>query len=246
MKRYYTILMIIIFAGITSCNKEDPFGCFKGAGKTVEQERNLGDFNGIIMHDNLDVILIPDSEYKVVVEAGRNLQKGIKTGLDNGILEIRNENGCNWVRSYDNPLNVFVHYITLDSIEYRSSGNLTTQGTWINDSIKLDVREGSGRIQVDINTSKSRFSLHYGTADIHVTGTSNVNFISSSSYGLVDCAGLSTTFTYMSTSSTNDCYVDVSYVLEVIIENAGNIYYRGDPSEIKEVVTGEGRLIRLE
>ena len=242
----FTLWLLIILTGLTACNKEDPFGCFRGTGKIVKQEREIGGFSGIIMRDNLDVVLIPDSENKVIVEAGRNLQKRIKTNLNEGVLEIENENSCNWVRSYDNPMIVYVHYVKIDSIEYRSSGNLITQGTWVNDSVKLDVWEGSGRIDVEINTSKSKFNMNYGTVDMHVTGISNVNYISSSSYGLVDCEGLDATFTFMSTSSTNDCYVNVSYVLEVVIENNGNIYYRGNPSEIKEVIKGEGRLIKLD
>ncbi len=245
MKKSHLIGFLIIITGLVSCNKDDIFGCFKGAGKTISQERNPGNFSGIIMRNNLDVILVPDDEYKVVVEAGKNLQKKIKTNIEEGILDIRNDNACNWVRSYDKPLKVYVHHIKLDSIEYRSSGNLYTEGTLINDSIKLDVREGSGRIDLKLQTSKSRISLHYGTTDIHISGISNVNFISSSSYGLVDCENLQTTFTYMSSSSTNDCYVNVNFVLEVIIKNAGNIYYRGNPSEIKKLISGEGELIKL-
>ncbi|MBU2652053.1 MAG: DUF2807 domain-containing protein [Bacteroidetes bacterium] len=246
MNRARTYLFILVLLITTSCDKDDVFGCFKGTGKIVKETRNVGDFKGIIMRDNLDVILIQDNECLVEVEAGKNLQSDIKTINENGVLEVRNENGCNWVRSYDKPMRVYLHVKQLDSIEYRSSGDLITENTLQNDSIKLDIREGSGSIRLSLDTQKSRINQHFGTADVTVTGKSNVNFIYNASYGPVNCENLETVFTYMNTSSTNDCYVNVSYVLEVIISNAGNIYYRGNPTEIKQVVSGSGQLIRME
>jgi hypothetical protein len=246
MKRLYSgIVLLLILTTLTNCGKDSLFDCFKSAAKTVTEERTAVPFNYIILKNNLNLYITQDSRHSIRVEAGKNLQNGIKTDIINNTLTISNENRCNWIRSYDKPLNVYVSVVILDSIQYRSSGDIQTLNTIINDSIKLDVCEGGGSIYLHLNTIKSRLSVHNCTVDLTVAGVSTVNFISSNGYGPVYCLDLDTKYTYMNNNSTNDCYVRASIVLDAKIENAGNIYYAGNPT-ITAQITGSGKLIKLD
>ncbi len=233
---------------LSSCNKDEGFDCFKSTGSIITEDREVGNVNHIELHNNINLYLTQDTikDARLVVEAGENLLSKILTDTHENTLVIRNQNTCNWVRSFEKPINVYLSLPRIDSIMYRSSGDLVSMNTITNDSIKLDVWEGAGSIILDIQTIKSEFYIHYGTAYVEITGHSSVNFIASLSHGQVNCLGLQTGYTYMRTTSPNDCYVNASTVLSVEIDNIGNVYYKGDPSDLSIFGSGSGSLIKLE
>jgi hypothetical protein len=127
-----------------------------------------------------------------------------------------------------------------------ASGNIISTNTIVSDSLNIAVWDGSGLIDMDIQTVNSVLSLHYGTVDFYIHGYTQVNYIYAASYGPFHCLDLVSTFCFMNNRGSNDCFVNCTKVLEVEIENIGNIYYKGDPEFIKSKITGTGQLIKLE
>jgi hypothetical protein len=181
-----------------------------------------------------------------MVETGKNLLGGIETSVTGSRLYIRNHNWCNWMRSFDVPIRVYVSVSNLDSLEYRSSGNVSCTNTLLNDSIKVDIWEGSGSVELKLEMEKAFFTLHEGAVDLTATGNVWVNFISSHGLGPVDCIGLISQYAFVSTSSPNHCYINVQQYLDGSIDNVGNVYYTGDPSTINMRIRDSGQLIRIE
>ena len=243
--KIYAALIVLAITLLPGCSKDNLFDCFTGAGKIVTEQRTASPFGGIVLNNNLDLYITQGPDYSISVEAGKNLQKNIKTEINDGVLTISNENTCNWVRSYDKPMNVYITCVDLDSIIYQSSGNIHTLNTLTTDSIKVLVKEGAGLIDMNINTHKSYFQLNEGTVDLEVRGYSDVVYLSSNSYGLANCLDLQANFIYMSSGSTNDCYVQVNLEFLVVIENVGNVYYTGDPGTLEYTRNSSGELIKL-
>lgn len=231
---------------LTACTKDTMFDCFKSTGPIVTEDREASQFGGIVLLNNLDLYLSQGSAYSISVEAGKNLQSNIKTDINDGVLTISNQNTCNWVRSYNKPMKVYVTVVELDSIVYQSSGNIYSENTLSTDSLKIEVKEGGGQINLSIDAWKTWFMLNEGTVDLNVLGYSNVCYISSNAYGPVNCLGLYTVFTYLSSNSTNNCYVQVESDLSATIDNVGNVYYSGNPPNITYVQNGSGELIKLD
>jgi len=228
-----------------SCQKEGA-GCFRGAGEVVIEEREGGDIRYIEIFDDPDVILNQKSaDRRILVETSENLLGGIITDISGNALTIRNKNTCNWMRSFDIPIKVYVDVSSLDSIVYRGTGDVITSNRLVNDSIQVDIWEGSGTIDLNVEVFKSRFYIHEGTADLYVSGSCWINFLSSKAYGPADLSQYTTQFTYMYSSSPNNCLVSSVQLLAVTLENTGNVYYLGDP-QIEAVINGEGEVIRLE
>jgi len=237
----YIILVMLLFA---SCSKEDSAGCFKSTGTITTETRDLGAFNYLHMKNNVDVYLAYSPTYSVEVKAGKNVLPGIKTTISENTLSITNENTCNWVRSYEKPIEVYIGTPRLDSIVYEASGNLTSTNQFVADSIKLDVLEGAGSIDLWVNTDCSKWNLHYGTVDLNVRGASHISYLYSSGYGPADLRNLETTFTYMTNNSTNNCFVSASLELVVKIENVGDVYYYGNPPKVSLSGSGTGQLYK--
>ena len=242
MKKIIYIILLSLL--LVSCEKLNPGDCFKNSGQVKEEKRELATFSYLNMNNNVDVFITYAPSYSVVVRAGSNVIPGIKTEVSQNTLTITNENSCNWVRSYDKPIEVHISTPVLDTIVYQASGNLTFVNEFRADSIKLDVLEGAGSIHLWLNTTISTCNLHYGTADLNVKGTVHISYLYSGGYGPADLRNLSTGYTFMTSNSTNNCFVNCSGELEVKLNNVGDVYYFGNPPTVSLFGTGTGMLIK--
>lgn len=235
-----TVLLVVLS---TSCKK--PGDCFTSTGTVIRQTRIVPDFDTIVARENVDIILTQDSVNSVVVEAGEKIIGGIRTDNTSRQLEIGNTNTCNWVRSYDKPLNVYVHVKNLRKIYYLSAGNITSTNVLTPPSLMLDVWGGCGSIDISINTYQGFVYEHMGTADITVRGRAVLNSVVLGDFGFLQLKGLITDYTYISNTGTNDCYINVTKYLDATIGSIGNIYYTGRPDTVKPHITGTGQLIEF-
>jgi hypothetical protein len=241
--KYYTGLILIALMA-NACEKANPGHCFKNSGPVTTESRETSPFTILNLQDNVDVFLTYSAEYAIEVRAGKNIIPGIKTNISGKTLTISNENHCNWVRSFDKPIEVYLSLPRIDSILYQSSGNLISTNQFQGDSLRLDVTDGAGSIRLNISMNRSRFNLHYGTADLEVEGYSHINYLYSGGYGPADLSRLNTVFNYMTNNSTNNCYVRSDLVLHVRIYNVGDVYYSGNPYDITTEISGTGKLYK--
>lgn len=238
----FSPLMVLL---LVQCEQDDGI-CVGSTGKTITQDRMGLPFHNVEVYDNINLILTQDSALSsVIVEAGENLIDGITTEIDSGNLVLKNTNSCNWFRSFNVPVNVYLRFNRLDTLIFRAAGNITCTNEWTNDIVHLDVIEGAGHIDLKLNVFKSFLYVHYGTVSVNVTGYSQVTFISSHGYGPLHAENLYSLFTYVYTISPNDVFVYAKHELGAEIKNIGNIYYRGDPQDISTNISGEGQLIKF-
>jgi len=242
------LITAVLFASIlisAGCVKDNGV-CISSTGKTITQDRGSEAFTTISVYDNINLILTQDpSVNNIKVEAGENLIEGITTRIDSGKLVLRNENSCNWLRSFKVPVNVYLTFTKLDTLSFQAAGNITCTNDWTNNSVYVAVIEGSGQFDLKLQAYRSFFFIPNGTTTISVIGKSDVTTIISSSFGPVHAENLVSKFTYISTHSPNDVFVSSSVDLQVEIGNIGNVYYRGNPANIQTELLSEGKLIRL-
>jgi hypothetical protein len=242
-QRYiFPFLFLLILFGWVGCEKSG-VNCITSNGKTTRQERILEDFDSIDIRDYVNLFITQDSVNKVTVESGQNILSGITTEVVNRQLRIRNINKCNWLRSYEVPVSVFVSVKNLMKIYYLSSGNISTTNTLTSHFLTVEVWGGSGTINLDLNIFQGYFVLQIGTADFNLHGSCAINTIYSGDYGLFQCKNLKSRYTFVTNAGSNDCYVNSSYLLEATIQSIGNIYYNGNPDSVVTHIQGTGQVI---
>ena len=217
--------------------------CLSDSGTVSRQRREVGEFDSIDLADNMTLVLTQDTFSRVEVESGKNLFGGISTTVKNRELIIRNNNTCNWVRSYSKPLNVYATVKNLVKIYYNSSGNVSTTNTINSGYLKLDIWGGCGVLDLDVNVVNGFFILHMGTATITLRGICQVSSVYSGDYGLVQLKQLQTGYTFVTNRGSNDCYVNANHYVEAWINSVGNVYYTGNPPSVTEHITGTGKLL---
>jgi hypothetical protein len=243
--RHLSIIFNLLAAGLilSACSRDDGI-CFGGTGNVVTEERIALPFREIELNDNINLVLTYDSTLtRIAVEAGENLQAGIITRIDSGRLILENRNQCDWLRSFEVPITVHVTFTALDTLVFRAAGNVSCTNTWEGDSVYVEVVEGAGLINLNIDAFRSQFHVRYGTTRVDLHGFSQVCFISNEGYGPFHAENLATKFNYIYTSSPNDVFVNSTVEMAVEISNIGNVYYTGSPASISTNIYGEGKLI---
>lgn len=236
-------ILLFIAATLTTCKKDHMLDCFKSAGKTETEIRAANPFTRIDLKNNVDLIIVPNSSFYIKVTAGDNLIDGIITELSGETLYIRNENRCNWMRSFKNQYTVEVGMDKPVKIDYYGSGDITCKDTIRTDEFFFDCWNGSGTIDLLFNCSKTHINNNIGRADYLVNGYSGVSFIYMNDVSPINASGMKTGYSYIRNRSTGDCHINVSTELVADIEYNGNIYYSGNPASVVKNISGSGKVV---
>ena len=237
----FIMTCIVLFS---TCKKDHLFDCFTSTGKSITQYRYIGSFTKIELKNSINLQLYSDTIPFIQVTAGEHLVDGIITELQGNTLYIRNENRCNWVRSFENDYTVKIGMPDIEHISYYGSGEIRCMDTLHTKEFTFDSWNGSGSIYFLFNCEKTHINNNAGRTDIHVAGTSGVSFVYIHDTASLDADNLITGYTYIRNSSTGDCRIHVTKELGAEIDYLGNIYYQGDPYQIDLKRTGDGQLIK--
>lgn len=238
-------LLLSIFL-ITSCNSEQLDDCFTKTGPDITEEREVEYFYRIELYDNVNLVIVPGNTPLIEIKGGEKLLPAIKTEVSDSTLIIRNTLKCNWTRSFEREITVYVTAPMLREIRYEGSGDITTCGQIVLDSLQVNIWGGAGSFDLDLNVDKLKLAMHYGTVDIKVRGKALISTIFANSYGPFYCSELISNISYVRNSGTNLVHVYAKHILEVEITSVGDIYYYGNPYDLKSNITGSGKLLKGE
>src|SRR5580700_7348642 len=103
MRRHLKILLILFCAvSAISCRKVPVCDCFEAAGAPSEENRTsvLPYFEQVYVQDDLNVSISIGNTEQVLIQGGSNLIHNISATVSNNVLTLKNNNICNWLRSY--------------------------------------------------------------------------------------------------------------------------------------------------
>lgn len=241
---FFSLSLIVSGVLLTSCDKEHMTDCFKGTGTDVTEERNLNGFTKIHANDNVDVTVYPGHDFKIKVTAGKKLIDGITTTIDdNYTLQIKNENKCNWVRSFKNKFKVDVWLPELQELNAYGSGSITLADTIRFNHFYFNNWSASGSVLLLFNAGSIHINMHTGPADVVMKGKAAINYLYHNGNGPVHGEDLQTEITYTENKGTNDEYVFATKILEAKISYIGNVYYKETPDSIFLRGDGSGKFI---
>ena len=244
IKKYVrTYVLILIALVFTTCKKDHLLDCMTSTGKVITEHRKPGSFTKLNVKDNVDVIYHYDTICKLTVTAGQNLIDGIITELEGNTVYIRNENKCNWVRSFKNTYTIDVYAPEIENVQMFGSGDFTTADTLRTADFFLESWNASGSAMVFLYCDQSHLINNIGRMDITAKGKTRVSFIYINDTGVLNAQELKSDYCYIRSSTTGKCSVAANIALGVEIRSVGNVYYFGNPQQIDQDITGSGNLI---
>ena len=255
MKRNSIVLLFSLVSLLNvSCQKMDQV--FSN-GEPVSETRELDkQFRVISMHNNVNVKLVQSRHPHIELTCPENLIGNITNEIVGDTLYVKNENQLNWLRSFDYTIDMTIYFDSLRAVNYASIGDLLCTDSIVGclpadtsepqvPNFWLNVMEGSGNIDLTINTGVMVNNFTNGTSNVTLRGRCNYTEQLLHSYGKVHAEELFSGYVTVQSLSTNDAYVWVKNGLKVGIYSIGNVYYRGNPT-ITQEITNDGKLIKME
>jgi hypothetical protein len=237
----YIFLLILLVQ--TSCNKESAPDCFKSAGKEVTIRRSTGVFENLELEDYIHIELVDSSDYAVELIGPSNVLPKIFTEVSGNTLYIRNENTCNFVRSFKKTVTVRIYAPSISHIENRGTGDIRSVGTLYQDYLKLENRHASGTINISFEGDSVAIYTHTGVSDVFLSGNALKCELFNQGIGVIDAREMRVEQAFLNNSSINSIYAFSSNYLFSGINFSGNNYVYGHPTLIDEEDSAEGELV---
>ncbi len=237
------ILLLLPFLFV-QCEKEQMGDCFKGKGERVQEEREVSGFSTIVLHDHIRLILDPGKEEGVTLEAGENLIPLIKTERKGDRLILRNDNTCNWARSYDGVIEARVGFEDLDRLEYRGTAGIRTNGTIRTESFRFDQWKGMGDVALQLECDTAYLKLHTGAGDLSCEGSAEWSYLFGGGKGFMRLENFPTDKVHAVSDASGDIRLNVVEKLWAETRSLGSIFYYGDGELVESERTGSGKVER--
>jgi len=239
----YFFILVGLF-GFMACEDSALGDCFQSTGSIRTEERFLAEIKSIELDDRINLFLTfsEDDEYQIRVKAGKNLLDGITTSVEQGNLLIKNENKCNWVRSFDKEMDVFITLPDLDLLTYRGSGEIKFMNELKTDSFLLESWNASGNLSFQIDASYLGLKLNTGPANVNCSGKASQLVAFSNGLGRLDAKGVAAERVLAINENIGSIAVSADTFLQAEIKGSGDIEYYGSP-QIQLEQIGSGQLI---
>ncbi|MDZ4824307.1 MAG: head GIN domain-containing protein [Flavobacteriales bacterium] len=247
LKQNFTdaLFICVCIGWLSSCNKPNSPDCFQHAGDYTTEKRLLDEFSSIEIRDYIQIELCDSTESFTEITAPENLIPDIITEVENGKLFIRNENSCNWVRSFQNKITVRICAPDFHDIQHYGTGNVSSVNTIQSNYFRMENRQAAGVAQLDMEVDSCAILIHTGVSDFALTGHCHKAELYNQGWGILDARNLVTHTALVNNSTINDIYVHATDYLFGFIAFSGNIYYKGNPG-IDSEIEGDGQLIPVE
>ncbi len=241
----YISFLFFFLLLFNSCKKQNLCDCFKTRGDVTIESRSVSDFATIHVFDKIDVYFTQDTTVTtgtVKVVTGKNLLSNIITEVSGGVLQIKNENKCNFVRGSNNGVTVYVTAPRVKIFKQEGVGNMYCTNTVYGDTIHGYIIN-SGDLHLKVNTNRVVGHMH-GAGDLYLEGVALDFYTHTIGQGFVHAQNMTTTYAFINDGTNGQIRVNVTGQLDAVIASTGNLYYSGNPAVINSTIKGTGKLIR--
>ena len=239
-------LFPIAALALLGCQRDQWDDCITSSGSERTEERTIAAFTTIELDDRIDLVLETRDVGSVSVEAGSNLIGQVVTEVDNGVLKVRNDMRCHWVRSFKPRVVVHVPVAGIDRVILRGTGNVSCTDTIVRAFFALEQWGAEGDCALLLNVDVVDIGLHTGAGKATLRGCCATANLYSGIMAPIDASGLDADVVNVNNSSVADFRCRVALKLNVGIHSVGDVYYTGTPPEVYTSITGSGHLYHMD
>ncbi|GAB4487864.1 MAG: hypothetical protein OHK0045_08890 [Raineya sp.] len=184
-------------------------------------------FSKIYVYDNISVELIEGEA--IYVEAGEHLLPLIQTEWQaDSSLVLRNKAQCNWLRSYQTPVKVFVGAKNLGLIRWESYGNLEANRKVSVGYLQVETLGVNPIVKLNIEAIGLYLFANVGT-DFQLSGKTSELGVFMMGYSRLNALDLEAQRVSVRQESSNHIWVKANEKIEGSILSFGNVFYQALP-----------------
>jgi hypothetical protein len=238
MKKTATILFAALLTVTATLHAQQRI---KGNGQMKKETRPAGSaFDEISSSGKYKILLKQGSTHAIEIEADENILPYIETEIDGDELQLHSKKGYNINPS--KPITVWITLATLKEINASGQAEIVTEGAFKGASLETNF---SGRVYAKLNVQYDKLEVAIsGSGKMKLNGRADKAEISVSGSGEVDAPEMQSQDMELQISGSGNASVNVSKKLEVAISGSGNVKYKGNPTNVQQMVSGRGTVTR--
>jgi len=203
------------------------------------QQKNVGDFNKVTAFDQIDVMLVPSNENKVILNG-----KGSKE------VELINKNGELKIRMpltkllKGDAISATVYYSKIDAVEANEGSRIASESAIQATDFNIIAKEGSTiELLLDVEDLQARIS---NGSKINLEGTATQQDVLINSGAIYQASNLKTKHTTITANAGGDAEINASDSVDAKVRAGGDIIIYGKPKDINQKVIAGGKIYEKE
>lgn len=201
----------------------------------AQTEKEVGDFNKVTAFDQIDVLLIPSSVNKVVLD-----------GSGSNEVELVNKNGELKIRMpltkllKGDDVSATVYYKKIDAVEANEGSRISSEATFKTTSFNIIAKEGS-QVKLKLEVDKLTARVANGST-IHLDGKAKNQDVLANSGGIYEADKFITNQTVITSNAGGEADVYATDLVEAKVRAGGDIIIYGKPKQINQKVVAGGTI----
>jgi hypothetical protein len=200
-----------------------------------QTEKSVGDFNKVTSFDQIEVLLIPSDENKVVLDGSGS--EDVEIVNKNGELKIRMR--LTKMLSGDN-ISATVYYKNIDAVEANEGSRISSEATFEATTFDIKAKEGS-QIKIKINVDRLTARIGNGST-VTVSGKAKNQDVLINSGGIYEAERLKTSQTIITANAGGDADVYATDLVDAKVRAGGDIRIYGKPKQINQKIVAGGTI----
>jgi len=235
-------LIVLLFS---NCKKTNERTCWKSAGEQTTKIIPVSAFEKLELYEHIKYTLIQDSLDFVEIKAGKNLIDLIDVSSTNFILKIENLNRCNFLGYQKRKVAVEIHIRNLKEIYFKGTDSLVTEGILNLDNLNVEIEDGAGSIDFNLNAESLNFIVPHGWGDFKLKGFTKFFRVDIDGSGYFDTRELQVqdSISILSISPILSKINAENCKLKVELNGEGDLWYYGIPTILLKNEYSKGRVI---
>ena len=243
-KALYRIFIVLILSPLYWSCENTSFDCIKNTGSQISANLEVPEFHGILAYDGINIFIKEGDHQKVSLEIGENLLEDVEVTVDaDGNLVVKNNNTCNWVRSYQD-INLRITVDSLVSIKQFGFGTIRSTGKLTFPSLTIEAKEGVGDIHLEVE-NQDVYLVSNSIANFYLTGsTESLKIGNYYNNGRFLCKELTAQKASINHLGSNSIEINVTESLNGARDGVGDLVYYGNPETVEVAIRGKGTLLK--
>ena len=200
-----------------------------------QTEKSVGDFNKVTSFDQIEVLLIPSDENKVVLDGSGS--EDVEIVNKNGELKIRMR--LTKMLSGDN-ISATVYYKNIDAVEANEGSRISSEATFEATTFDIKAKEGS-QIKIKINVDRLTARIGNGST-VTVSGKAKNQDVLINSGGIYEAERLKTSQTIITANAGGDADIYATDLVDAKVRAGGDIRIFGKPKQINQKIVAGGTI----
>ena len=232
-------LILTLFASLillAGCKSK----CIEDSGNHIEKNTVVKVFDKMDISGAFKVILRQDSSYALKIATDSNLMSAIKIDVSSSELRIKMEEG-----SYCGSDSIVIQIGIGELKRLKTAGavGLRTDGHIYANDVQLNF-SGSSDINLVINAGKLSTYMD-GAGKLALVGQAGVHELSTQGTATIEAFGFAAGVYNLDVTGSAKANINVLNELSVKTEGSSEVYYKGNPKNVKEKKSGAAKLEKV-